>query len=231
MKAEHRKELETNVLAARMGRMVERMKTRPKRRTMLYVILGVVVLIVAFIAYRMQQQKINDRSERWVMLEDGFRPYIDLLKHDYPETEAGKAARFQYAWLAAWDLGLKILGTDSVRALENMEVAESMYLQLKKDCADDPVWEPEALYSLAVIEEARAVRKKERSKHLDNAQTMFQELAKKHKNSAHGKTAAKRAEVLEKDRQQIVAFYDDLQSRLRIPEEAPPEPKKIGKSK
>lgn len=223
MKAEHRKELETNVLAARMGRLVERMKTRPKRRMMLYVILGTVAVVGLFIAYRIHREKIRERSERWVMLEDGFRPYIDLLKHDYPETNPGKAARFQYAWLAIWDLGLKILGTDSARALENMEAAESMYLLLKKDCVDDPVWEPEALYSLAVIEETRAVRQKERSKHLDNAQSMYQELAKKYKNSAHGKDAARRAEILDKDRQQIVRFYEELQNRLAIPEEAPPE--------
>ena len=227
MKAEHRKELETNILADRMGRMVQRIKDRPRRRTMLYVVLGLIVLVGLFIAYRMRQGAIRERSERWVMLEDGFKPYIDLLKKDEPETNPGKAARFQYAWLATWALGLKLLGIDSAQALENMEVAETLYRQLAKDCADDPVWEPEALYSLAIIEETKAVRAKERSQHLDNALKQYQELAnnKKHKSSARGKDAAKRAEILEKNRPRIVSFYEELQNRLKIPEEAPPEPK------
>ena len=33
MKAEHRKELQTNILADRMGRLVQRMKERPKLRS------------------------------------------------------------------------------------------------------------------------------------------------------------------------------------------------------
>lgn len=225
MKAEHRKELQTNVLADRMGRFVQRMKDRPRRRTMLYVVLGLIVVVALFIIYQMRQGTITERSRRWVMLEDGFKPYIDLLKKDDAETNPGKAARFQYAWLATWDRGLKLLGVDPVQALEDLEVAEVLYRQLAKDCAKDPVWEPEALYSLAIIEETKAVRAKERSQHLDNALKMYKDLAgnETHKNSARGKDAAKRAEILEKNRPQIVSFYEDLQNRLKIPEEPPPE--------
>ncbi len=57
----------------------------------------------------------------------------------------------------------------------------------------------------------------------------YKKLAAKHKNSARGKDAAKRAEILEKSRTQIVTFYEDLQNRLKIPEEAPPELKKSKK--
>lgn len=231
MKAEHRKELQTNVLADRMGRLVQRMKDRPKRRTTLYVILVLAVLIGVFIFYRMHQGTVRERSERWVMLEDGFVQYIEALRKQDPDTNPGKAARFQYAWLATWDLGLKLLGIDAAFALSNIEKAEVMYQKLAEECADDPVWEPEALYSLAIIQETKAVRARERSQHLDNALKRYQELAKKHKNSAHGKDAAKRAEILEKNRPEIVSFYRDLQDRLNIPEDDPDDPKTKRKKK
>ncbi len=221
MKAEHRKELETNVLADRMGRLVQRMKDRPKRRTTLYVVLGLALLVGVFIFYRMRQSNVRERSERWVMLENGFVQYIEALRKEDPDTSPGKAARFQYAWLANWDLGLKLLGVEPAFALSNIEKAEVMYLKLAEECADDPVWEPEALYSLAVIQETKAVRSKDRSQHLDDAFKRYQDLARKHKNSALGKEAAKRAESLEKNRPQIVSFYRDLQDRLNIPEDDP----------
>ncbi|MBM4072473.1 MAG: hypothetical protein FJ271_26625 [Planctomycetes bacterium] len=225
MKAEHRKELETNVLADRMGRLVQRMKERPKRRTTLYLVLGLVLFIGVFVFYRMRTGAVRERSERWVMLEDGFVQYIEALRKQDPDTNPGKAARLQYAWLANWDLGLKLLGVEPSFALSNMEKAEVMYLKLAEECAEDPVWEPEALYSLAIIQETKAVRAKDRSQHLDDALKRYKDLASKYKNSAHGKDAAKRAELLEKNRPQIVSFYRDLQDRLNIPEDDPEDPK------
>ncbi len=224
MKAEHRKELETNVLADRMGRFVQRMKTRPKRRVMFYVIVGLAVLIGLYIFIRVRNAAAQERSEHWVMLEDGFKPYIDLLATDDPDTNPGKAARFQRAWMFTWSQGLQLLAIEPDRALVNLQLVEGLYLGLAKQVAGDPIWEPEALYSLAVIAETKAVRQKDRSEHLDQARDLYRQLAKKYKDSAHGKMAEKRAELLDKNRQQIVSFYDDLQTRLKIPEE-PLEPK------
>src|SRR5947209_7600143 len=117
MKAEHRKELQTNILADRMGRLVQRMKERPKKRILLYVVLGAVILVGLFIFSRIRSTSALTESEHWAMVEDGFKKDIDDLIKDFPETNAGKAARFQYAWLATWDLGLKILAYDPAEAL------------------------------------------------------------------------------------------------------------------
>ena len=61
MKAEHRKELETNVLADRMGRVVQKIRTRPQRRVVLYVVGGVVA-----VAKHVQHQCVNDGGKALV---------------------------------------------------------------------------------------------------------------------------------------------------------------------
>jgi hypothetical protein len=216
MKAEHRKELQTNILADRMGRMMQSLKERPKKRVFLYVILAAIVVVGLFIFSRIRAASAQEESDHWSWLEDSFQPEMDKLRKEYPETNAGKAARFQYAWLAIWDVGEKILGAEPVEALGNLEVAESLYLKLRKDCEGDPIWEPEALYGLAVIEETKAIRLKDREKHLSEALKMYKNLADKHKNSGRGKLAAQRAEALEKRGQEIHNFYDELNARLEV---------------
>lgn len=226
MKAEHRKELQTNVLADRMGKLVQRMKERPKKRVVLYVILGAVILGGLFIFSRIRSASALEESDHWSWLEDGFKLEMDKLIFEYPDTNAGKGARYQYAWLALWDVGLKTLAADPVDVLKvrgeiddkpgNLEVAEINYLKLKKNCEGDPIWESEAMYALAVIEETRAIRLKGRDEHLKEALRRYKELAEKYKTSARGKQAQKWAEVLEKKMPEIVSFYDDLNTRLDI---------------
>jgi hypothetical protein len=229
MKAEHRKELETNILADRMGHLIQRMKHRPQRRVFLYVIAGLIVVVGLFIFYNMRKTAAAEASERWRWLEDGFRPYIDQLKAEYKDTNEGKAARFQYAWLAAWDEGLTLLGASPVDAFRDLEVAESYYKSLVEDCAGDPVWEPEAMYALAVIEEARALRAKDRKNTLVRAGALYKKVAEKYKDSAHGKSAKKRAKLLEEKGKEIEEFYDSLELRLDVEKhffEAEQAPKK-----
>lgn len=218
MKAEHRRELETNVLADRMGRLVKQMQTRPKRRVVLYVIAGVIIVVGLFVFYRVRETAADERSQQWAWLEDGFRPFLDQLRVENPDSNAGKAARFQYAWLFTWDFGLKRLGADPVTALDALENADKLYKRLAEDCAGDPVWEPEALYAQAVIEEARAVRKTERDKHLDKALSLYKKVSNEHPDSAHGKMAKKRVALLEnKDKaREIADFYDSLGERLDV---------------
>jgi hypothetical protein len=241
MKAEHRKELETNILADRMGHLIQRIKHRPQRRVFLYVIAGLILAVALFVFYNMRKSAAADESERWRWLEDGFRPYIDQLKSEYKDTNAGKAARFQYAWLAAWGEGMMLVGASPVEAFRDLEVAEHYYKGLEEDCAGDPVWEVEALYGQAIIEEARALRVKTRSDHIDRARALYEKLADKYKDSAHGKSARKRAKFLKENGKEVAEFYANLESRLdvegrffeadqalkeRLPKKNEPAPKK-----
>jgi hypothetical protein len=226
MKAEHRKELQTNVLADRMGRFVQGFKERPKKRVFLFVLLGLVIVVGLLIFMRIRRTEALERSKQWSWLEDGYQPEIRQLIKEFPETNAGKGARFQLAWIWLWDDGLKMLAYYPVQVLKlsgevdkepgNLEIAESVFLRLRKDCENDSIWEPEALYGLAVIEETKAIRRKDRNKHLTEAQRMYKKLADKYGNSSRGKLAKQRAEALEKQAQQIAEFYEDLNNRLDI---------------
>jgi hypothetical protein len=218
MKAEHRKELQTNVLADRMGRLVQGMKTRPPRRAFVYVIAGVAVLVALVIFNNTRQSAAEELSRQWLMLEDGYKGYLDVLQSEHKDTNAGKAARFQYAWVLTWDVGLKRMAADPVQALDALDIAEKRYRQLAEECKDDPVWEPEALYAIAIIEESRAVHAETRDKHLEKALAMYKKLANEHKDSAHGKTARKRAQILEdkEKSKEVVNFYARLGAQLEV---------------
>lgn len=216
MKAEHRKALETNFLADRMGRVVQRIKERPKRRTVLWVGLGVLVLLAVFIFVMNRRGARREASRNWMELEDGHRAYVVRLIQEAGETNAGKAARFQLAWMRTWDIGLKRLAADPAGARESLKEAQTIYKQLAEECADDPVFGPEALYNIALIEESLAVEDRDK---LATARGQYQKVVEKYKDSAHAKKAEERIKLLEPDSpsyREIRDFYADLQDRLKV---------------
>jgi len=219
MKAEHRKELETNVLADKMGHVLQRMKTGPQRRTVLYFVLILVVVLGLFWFMRVRAVRKAELSDLWIFLEDGARDYIaKLVSAEHAETNPGKAARFQVAWIRLWDEGLKILGGDPVRALEKLGESERIYFGLLQDSKGDPIWEPEARFAIAVIAETKAISNRE---HLKDALQQYQDLAKDFPKSACGQMAEQRAKLLENESsyQDIANFYRDLGKELKVPEE------------
>lgn len=244
MKAEHRKELQTNLLADRMGRMVQRVRGGPSRRTVLWIVLAVVVVIVyvGFTIYRANQRATV--STNWTLLAEEYitaaTPKGGITQNpwvvEYRDTNASLAARYQFAWLRLWGghadrigvQGLKYLLSDPVRALANIKEAEKEFIALSEDCKDDPILAPEAAYALAVIEETKTV---EDRAYLDKAIARYKSVASKFKDSAAGKAAAQRADYLEKNRVPVEEFYVFMNQRLPVgpgmlPIEPPPIPKK-----
>lgn len=235
MKAEHRKELETNVLADRMGRMVKRVRTGPRRRTILLVGGGIVVLIGIVLYLRQSALARTENSVKWLQLDDGAGHFVSALLRDTEEANQSKALRFELAWFQAWG-AIQSLGRgpqiptrdredpNKLRLKETLQLldeAESFYTSLAKECADDPIWEPEARYHLAVLEEARAVKSVD---HLRSAQKMYEELRDgAFKNSAYAQMAAKRAEQLadEKTHTDISRFYEAFGRRFRFGDAGP----------
>lgn len=219
MKAERRKELQTNTLADSLGRLSQRMKTRP-RRSLLVILLVILVGGGGWVFNQWRKGTAAENSELWSKLDDGQKKYIDDLKSNYPTQNVGKAARFQFAWLAFWSQGVKLMGGDSKLAYRNLNIAKRVYTDLMEECKDDPVWEPEALYHLAVIEETLAAYDRD---HLKEAQKLYAGLANhpKYQDSAYGQMARERAKLLERDSREgkyddIVRFYQDLQNRLKL---------------
>src|SRR4029450_1533014 len=134
---------------------IQSMKQRPKKRAVFWTLLIVAVLIGIFIWVRRGQLTSEDNSKRWrnfLLLEN-----FDSMRQGSRDYTA-KAARFETAWWFLWDKGIKSLGREHVMALKNLDDVEQEYENLARLCKDDPVYLPEALYALAVIEEARAIR-------------------------------------------------------------------------
>jgi hypothetical protein len=215
MKAEHRKELETNTLAEGMGHLVQRIKERPRRNTFGYVLVGVAAGIVLILALRYSHMSRQDAADRWAALEDGRKQRLEELIRSAPDSNAGKAARLERSWINFWEDGMRALGRNPKLAFMQLDKAFKDYEEAAKLCEGDPTFEPEALYAMAVIEETRAI---EDRKHLDSARDMYEKLATKYDSSAFGKMAGERVATLKDDkkRTELVQFYQNLSSQLGL---------------
>jgi len=107
MKAEHRKELETNVLADGMGHLVRTMKERPRRSTLGYAAAAVVALLVLLFISQWFHRSREDNAERWFMFENGTNGFLKKIITEAPESGAGKAARMEEEWILLWEDVLK----------------------------------------------------------------------------------------------------------------------------
>ena len=174
-------------------------------------------MIVAFLTYQWFQTSRQEDSQRWFMLSMGTRGYLGELLNKEPETNAGKAARFEYAWILYWDVGVKRLGIDGGQAMMAMEKSADLYRELAKDCAGDKVWEPEALYGLAVIEETHAVINADA---LVAAKKLYEDLAKSHPESARGQLAKEWVANYENadKKKELEQVYQELHTVLNIPD-------------
>jgi hypothetical protein len=220
MKAEQRKELETNALADRMGHMMTRVKAQP-RRTAMYWVIGIAVLFIAlFLLFRLYITSRENNSLYWKLLENGNRGSIDGLVKEFPLTTQGKAARFEQAWIFYWEAGIKRLGIEREKALDAMDFSAKLYRDLAKDCEDDPIWESEALFALAVIEETHAVQDIEA---LDKAKLKYEAVVAKHKETARGKLAQEWLDDYGDSTKKLAlkAFYQEMHTTLNIPDFMP----------
>jgi hypothetical protein len=215
MKAEQRKELETNTLADRMGRVVQRVKGSPRRTFLTYFIVIALVLIAAWFGYRWYTSGVTERSLQWLKFYDGSGNFIEELAKD-PETYSGKAAQFQIAWEVYWFAGIKQMASDKAGAMKALKTAVDRYGKLADECKDDKVFEPQALLGRAVAQESRAV---EDTAHLKKAKEYYEDLNTKYEKSAEAEFARKRLEILNDNakRADLAVTYKELQGLLRIP--------------
>jgi len=222
MKAEHRKELETNTLANKMGSVMQRVKTGRRSTFFLYVVAGAILVGGLWFWYVSVAASRQEASERWLRLNDGTLKSLSELAEKNPDKPAGKAARLQLAWLAYWELGVRRLGADPSDAMLKLKIASSTYKNLIKDCAEDPQFEPQALLGYAVVEETKAVQD---PAFLESAVDAYKAVTAKYGTSgsvgptAEGKFAEDRLKQLQdkESRKEITATYDDLRKALNVP--------------
>ena len=193
MKAEHRKELETNTLADRMGHMVQRVKTSQRRTVLTYVLITVGAVVAVWLGYRWWYSGVEEASERWFRFYDGAGPHLALIMESDPKSVPGKAARLQIAWFLYWNEGVKWVGADPRRSITNLREASKAYAALVDDCEGDKVLQPQAMLGQAAAEETLAVLN---PANLKKATELYQALVDKHGTSAEAHFARQRLEIL-----------------------------------
>jgi hypothetical protein len=215
MKAEHRKELETNALADWIGRCLQSGKTASKNT---YVVGALALLIaagiVAYFVIRNASGKAH--SERWYNLDKaGTIAELDKLAGENRGTMVARAARFEVA-RALLAQGVQNLANPDqhASAVESLEKARSLYEELAPQAKDTPVLQQEALMGVATAEESLVGSSKDAS--LDKAMEYYQRVADQFPDTFQGNAARKRAELLKdpKTRAEIEKFYVSLNQRI-----------------
>jgi hypothetical protein len=219
MKAEHRKELETNALADRVGRAVQGMKQMPRKRTFVWVLAIGLVAVVAYWFYAQSQRKYNDNAFDWYLVADGKGDALQKVMSDSTDSNQSKVVNFERGFLVLYDT-VRRLADDPKAAFATLDELERHYRQLAKQSSDDKVLLPEALFAIAVIEETR-ILDPQQSEQWQKALAAYKEVADKHPDSAFGKEARKRVAILndEKQRDELLKAYQDL--RLAFVREEP----------
>ncbi len=234
MKAEQRKELETNTLADKMGQMVQRVKTSPRRTFVTYTLIAVAVVVAAYLGWKWYIGDPSERSLQWIRFYDGAGGQINDLANKDKDTAAGKAARFQIAWFYYWESGIKDMATNKAGAMIQLQKAADFYGELAKETKEDPnpLFHLQALLGRAVATESMAV---ENRAHLDKAAEYYEEVLKHEKVNqdkdkyAEAKFAQQRLDILKdkSKRSDLSASYKLIQDILGVPDPPPPELKGI----
>jgi hypothetical protein len=221
MKAEHRRELHTNLLADRMGRLVQGMRgTNRSTSVYVWVFLGVAVVTYAVWQYAMVAGS-SGRSAEWTSLdaamqggEDGSQ--LGKLANENAGTIPGRTARFVLARLKFKDGQDKLSSIDRTRAIESLVEARKEYEKLAGESADAPLLEQEALLAVAKAEEMLASSPDPDNPgkmlgSLDRALEFYRRLATRFPGSPAGKDAAERAELLSTKQAEVARFYQELE--------------------
>jgi hypothetical protein len=216
MKAEHRKELETNALADRVGRALQGMKQKPQKRTFVWFALIAVVLVFGWLYMRYQTNQRQDRSKQWVMLDLGAPDFIKQLVENYSQSNQGKAAHFEDSY-SNFRQFLRFLPRSPKEVLQALDQLQRNYESLAAQCKEDNVLSPEALFTQAVIAETLIMKS---DANVKLAQDAYQAVVDKHKDTAFGKKAQKRLEVFtdEAKKKDLLDTYRELRKEFGIDE-------------
>jgi hypothetical protein len=204
MKAEKRKELQKNDLAAGIEKFIAGVTEGPSKNTMTYAILVVVViaLVVTMIwtwKYFSNQSQVAD-ADRWEELNriNSLNAWsvnaaeLERFADDKnnADTPQRRQARFELArYYSQFDRDLANPFPDRrAEALGNVKKGRDLYKDLIKDAGNVPAQAQEALMGAAKGSEAVG--------DVSEARGYYEKLQKEHPQSVYGKDAAKQLERL-----------------------------------
>ncbi len=191
MKAEHRKELESNVLAHQIERAYEGLRRGPSRTALIWVGVAAVVLVVYLLFRYFMWSSESTTSERWLKLDSVLFPdqlTKVLSEDDLKGTEAGRLARFKEARMNLRE-GMRVLGNNPTEGVEKLESATKTYEELAQSPGRVALLHQEALSGTAKGYEALG--------DTDKAASFYKKLADEYPASALGKDAKKQYDRLE----------------------------------
>ena len=139
---------------------------------------------------------------------NGHIQLLKLLVKEGPTSNQAKAAQFEIFY-GELRMVLRYLATNPKVSLKSLDTLDEIYDDLAKQCKDDKVLLPEALYARAVIQETRIIKPEE---NWQAALDAYKLVADNHKDTALGKLARKRVDILsDKDkREKLLNIYRDL---------------------
>lgn len=220
MKAEERKEIETNKLRAWLARMRTKMQGRS-----LYVFVGTLVLIVAvgLIIWFWRSSVAAANSARWMdlrsaMESDDPKKYNDeiIANEKHGDKPTARIAKLLRARRVMYREGMDRLGSpraeDRNNALLKVEEGKKLYEETANDLKDYPVLQQEAWLSCAKAEETLlGVPKADLSGEFRGSYNKMVEYLKKAASVNSGSDPSKSYEQKAADRlakeQEILDFY------------------------
>jgi tetratricopeptide (TPR) repeat protein len=191
MKAEHRKELETNKLADKIGGFVQSFKEGPSRNAVIYGSLVGVVLLLLIIYRWVSANTTASDSARWLSWDQvATRTGLESFATENGETEQGRLARFELARLDLVDglarLGSPISRTDGIKSVRR---AAEAYKKLAGESGNTPQLTQEAMLNTAKALESLG--------EYGEAKQWYERLARQYPQSLKGKNAAEQAKALD----------------------------------
>jgi hypothetical protein len=228
MKAEHRHQLHTNILADRVGRLFQGMKSAPKSTSAL---VWVLVLLsfgtLAIWRYWSHASEANS-SALWtevdVATHDPRAGLRDLqnIGNQNPGTIPGRTADFELARLSLQNGLDTITEFKNDQAIDSIKRALRLYKTLAKQCADSPLLAQEALMGVAKAKESLIGVTPDEGEDdygtLDQALEAYQNLASKYPKGLLGEEASRRMQKIEEQRPEIEKFYrEQLRAGAKTP--------------
>ena len=216
MKAEKRKELQTNVLADRLGKVLHGFREgfgRPSNTWLLIWggIIAVVALVIGLKVY--SNVRTRNQSAEWLQLAEADNlSDVERIAEKNPKAKPTQIARFQLARVylrRGMEHFVSTTPDGRKDALRDLDEAAKLYGELATEVKDNSLLTQEALLGVGKAREAL--------NELDDALAAYEQLADRYPDSVDGKEAAERAKKLKENREQVSAFYKALDNKASPP--------------
>jgi tetratricopeptide (TPR) repeat protein len=214
MKAEERKELQKNDLAAGLEKLITGVTEGPSKNTVMYatlVMVGAALIVGMYYTWdHFATQSKTAEADRWEELNRINSDNAWTVNTDKLEDFAKKNAKTPQARLARFELARYWIQSDrdlaapgrQGDALSNVKKARDLYKELINESSDAPALAQEALMGTAKGSEVIG--------DFDEARRHYEKLAKDYPQSAYGKDAVKQLERLKdnKDLEALKTLFD-----------------------